>query len=282
MGEALGLVPGSLDRQPGLADTAGAEDGEQAAGGIGEVGGDLGQLRLAADEGGGAGRQVVSGSGGRGERENGRGLAGRAAADGLEQGGRFRLRFDAQLLLQDLDAFLILADGCGAVTGPGMKLHQQAMGRLVQRIERQPATSVRDGCLRIAWRPANPCASFSSAAASSSRRLSVWKVCQASNSTASSSVKPARKSARVNPDRFGEGRQAVVAEPAEGIVVVGNLRQQVVETRDVHLERRGLACHLIPFDRQRSFADGLAEVGEGAAQRGAPVLAVELRPEQRH
>ena len=73
---------------------------------------------------------------GEGERESGSGLAGRPASDGLEERGGFRLRLDAQLGLQDLDAFLILPDGRGAVAGPGVELHQQALRRLMQRIER--------------------------------------------------------------------------------------------------------------------------------------------------
>ena len=52
------------------------------------------------------------------------------------------------LSLQDSAAFLILPDGCGAVAGASVELHQQALCWLVQRVERQPTPGMVDsGCV---------------------------------------------------------------------------------------------------------------------------------------
>ena len=66
MGEVVGLAARGLDGQPGLADAAGTEHGEQAAGRVGQPLGHLAQLSLAADEGRGVGRQMHGGREGAG------------------------------------------------------------------------------------------------------------------------------------------------------------------------------------------------------------------------
>ena len=162
-----------------------------------------------------------------------------------------------------------------------MELHDQALGRLVQRIERQPASRVSEGGIVFtsARQPLRQLLQRGGQLQPQALSLEglpgieLDGICEG---------EAGQEVGAVQSHRFGEGGQAVVAEPAEGIVVGGNLRQQIVEARDVHLKRRRLACHLIPFDRQRAFADGLAEIGKGAAQHRAASFAVELRPQQRH
>jgi len=58
VGEAVRLAARGLDGQPGLADTAGAEHGQQAAGRVSQPAGYLAQLGREADEGRGVGWQM--------------------------------------------------------------------------------------------------------------------------------------------------------------------------------------------------------------------------------
>ncbi len=57
--EGLDLCGGRLERQPRLPDAAGANEREQAAGGIGQAGGDIAQFLFAPHEGRGLRREVM-------------------------------------------------------------------------------------------------------------------------------------------------------------------------------------------------------------------------------
>jgi len=57
---------------------------------------------------------------------------------------RLRIGLDAQLFLQQADALFVLAHGGRPLPGPGVQFHHLPVSRLVQRIQRQPATAVFD------------------------------------------------------------------------------------------------------------------------------------------
>jgi hypothetical protein len=102
----------------------------------------VGQLGRAAGQGqplwaGGRGRQRWSQRGGR------RGDA--SLLDRLVDLGGLGQRGHAQLLAQHAHAFPVLALGVLRLAGPGVEQHQQAVGRLVQRIDSQQAQGLVDG-----------------------------------------------------------------------------------------------------------------------------------------
>jgi hypothetical protein len=68
-----------------------------------------------------------------------------AGLDEFVEGGGFFRRGDPQFLFQDTHALLVLAQGGGALVGPGVQLHQPAVGLFVQRVEAQPAAGIVHG-----------------------------------------------------------------------------------------------------------------------------------------
>ncbi len=78
----------------------------------------------------GQGSGGAEGQGSRGA-EGRRGSGQIAGLDEFVKDGGFFRGDDAQFLLQDTDALLVLAQGGGALVGPGVQLHQLAMSFFV-------------------------------------------------------------------------------------------------------------------------------------------------------
>ena len=68
-----------------------------------------------------------------------------ALADAFVESGGVGGRFDAEFVGEELLESLLLAEGGGALIGPGVELHQGAVGLFQEGIEGQPAAGVGDG-----------------------------------------------------------------------------------------------------------------------------------------
>ena len=121
-----------LDGQPGLADAAGADDGQQPARRVCQPLGYGGQLLLSPDEGGRLGRQVVVGGGWGG-------------ADAFVQGFRLRQGFHPQFLRQDAATGLVLGQGRAPLAGEGQQPHHLPVGLFPPRLYSQLPPRVLDG-----------------------------------------------------------------------------------------------------------------------------------------
>ena len=60
---------------------------------------------------------------------------------------------DAELALQHRRAVVVGADGSGAVTEVGLQLHEGAVARFLQRLQRNPAPCRGDGCRQLTSPP---------------------------------------------------------------------------------------------------------------------------------
>src|SRR5687768_5119607 len=75
-----------------------------------------------------------------------------ALADLFIEVTRFRLRVNAQFLAEDLFAGLILFQRRAVLPGPQIYLHQLAMRRLIQRVERDQPPRIRNGLVCLTQR----------------------------------------------------------------------------------------------------------------------------------
>jgi len=158
---------GDLQREPGLADPAGADQGHQPAGGVVEQLAQAGQLPLPADQRGERQGQVRRG----GRLPRGRRGAGVAfrrarfvlvappgghrrpgaqpgepprAGDLLAQGDGGRRRLGTQLLLEHVPAGLVLGQGGAASAAGGQEPHKRAVRLLLERLKLQHAAGGLD------------------------------------------------------------------------------------------------------------------------------------------
>ena len=146
--EVYCLRDGGLDRQPRLAGAARPQDGEQATVGVRQACGYLAQLSCSPDEGGGLRRQIVC------RKFRWRRLLTldyyEARPNLVDEFAGFRLRLHTQLRCQHAHAFIVLAHGRRPVAGLGVQAHERAVGRFVQRIQRQPPSRIGNGKVILA------------------------------------------------------------------------------------------------------------------------------------
>ena len=267
-----------LHRQPRLAHAARAEHRQQAAGGIGQAGGDVGEFGGAADEGGDVRGQAGRGGGSMGEWANGRRLI--AAADGLEHGGRFRLRLDAQFGLQDLAALLVLAEGRGAVAGCGVEAHQAAVGGFAEGVEAQPAAGLTERGIPLPPDGQALGQLFQHVGQREAQGLGLHGLPGVEFDRIGQS-ESGQEVVAVEAGRLVQGDQAVIAERL-GCRMVGRRRgEQRPEAHDIGGQPRLAAQEqLIAFGRQPMRAEAAVQVGQHAAQYGAAAFLVEVGPEK--
>ena len=131
-------LPGSLQSQPGFANAAGTDQGQQAVIGVVEPFGDLVQFAFSPDKARERRWQVVR-----------RRLAGMQVpiANPLVKHCCLYLWFHPQLFRQDAATDLILSQGCAALPTQRQRNHQLAMGFLAPGLQFQLTSSIVSGLL---------------------------------------------------------------------------------------------------------------------------------------
>ena len=199
--------------------------------------------------------------------------------DGLVDGDRLLQRLDPQLLLQDPLAGLELAQGGPAAAAPGVDPHELAVGRLVQRVEGQPAAGGVDRVVPVVLadlgrgqplqRPRE--------LAPQPFGLEVLPVVEAG---AVAQAEPGQEVAPVQPGRRGQrghtGRAGVLGR----VAVVAAAGQQRLEIGHVQPEAGPGEPDGGPVRGQPPRPDGLVQGRQGAPQRPPGVLGVVVGPEQ--
>ncbi len=192
---------------------------------------------------------------------------------------RLLQRLDPQLLLQDPLAGLELAQGGPAPPAPAVDPHELSVGRLVQRVQGQPAAGGVDRVVPAALadlgrgqplqRPRElPPQPFG---------LEVLPVVEAG---AVAQAEPGQEVAPVQPGRLGERVQAGRAGVVGRVAVVPAAGQQLLEAGHVQPEARLGEPEGGPVGGQPPRPDGLVQGGQGAPQRPPGVLGVVVGPEQ--
>jgi hypothetical protein len=153
---AVALAPGrgDLDGQPGLADAAGTDQGDQPAGGVVQPVVQPGQLGLPADQRGQRPRRI------RGRRRPAQLGEPAGGGDLLAQGRGGRRRPDAQLVAEQETTGLVLGQGGAALTGRGQEPHQRPVALLGELVHREHPAGHLDAGGGVALVPGPPQGSF--------------------------------------------------------------------------------------------------------------------------
>ena len=264
-----------LQRQAGLAAATRPHQRQQPAIWIPQALADLGQDRLSPYEGGGLGGQVVPGQGSSGSLP-----AHSAGPNLLIEGRRLLGGCESQFLLEDARALLVLAQRGRPLAGLVVQLHQGAVGRLVQRVERQPAPGVRDGRLDLTLGTVSTHELLEGRCQILAQPFGLeelplvegWAVGQG---------EPRHKVPPIELDGLGERDQAVGADGVLGMAVFPPVAQPAAEPLHVHPQAKaGVQADGFPVREQPLCAQRLPEHRQVAAQVGPGATGFELGPEQ--
>ena len=187
---------------------------------------------------------------------------------------------DAELAVEDANAFAVLAEGESALARPGVELHECAVSRFVEGVEGEPALGVGDGVLEVSL--ANIAGyellqGFAEVTAEVFRLLELPVV----ELRAIAEGEAGEEVALVEPDGGAKGSYAVRAGIGGGMSVGAAGVQMMSKNGDVTpeglvwLEGNSLALCVEP-----SSGEGFVEWGECAAERGTGVGGVSVRPEK--
>ena len=184
---------------------------------------------------------------------------------------------NAEFLIQDAHTLLILANRGGALAVEGVELHQLAMGRLVQRIDGQPAPRIVDGrrpFLRIA-RAAYQRLQEPGQVVAISFGLEELPVVKR---RAVAQGEAGEKITVLNAGRFGQVRAAGLTGHGAGRWAVGQATFKGMNIA-VEIVVKGKR-HLLAFDVQPGQCGGGVERRECTPQRRARTGLVKFGPEQ--
>jgi hypothetical protein len=164
------------------------------------------------------------------------------------------IRWGAQILLQHPLAFGVLAQRRGALTGPGIQPHQEALRRFVQWIQSGPTSGVSDSLLvlspiTLAERQALQGASKALAQTFALKELPLIKAGAVRQGESSHEV------ALVHGRRLGQSGETVRAHLVRGVPVRPTFLQSILEL--IHVQPSigvGLEPHVLPVDVQMTFA----------------------------
>ena len=201
-------------------------------------------------------------------------------ADGLVERGRLWQWPDPELSVEGPDAISILPDGRGWLAGTGVRLHEQAMGRLMQRVEVQPAATRRDRVTGIAVCELEPGQPLEGAGKLTSVVLPLGQEPLVER-LAVAEGEAVHECAAVEGSRTAKGGDASTTRRVGIVAMASHPGEGRPERRDVEVDGTARERDRRPVDLESPIADCRIEDRQGPAQGASRPFAVGLRPQER-
>lgn len=192
--------------------------------------------------------------------------------DGVVEGGGLGQGGYAEFGFEDVEAVAVLVEGGGAVSGPGVKLHDLLVGGFVQGVEGEPAVGVGEGAVVLLLLAVAVDELFEGAAELVLPMFGLLPL-------------PVVEGEAVAEGEAGEEGGAVEGNGrfelrSRGAGQQGSRGEQLLELEYVAPDLIGVEADLVAADEEGGIADAAFEGGEGAAEGGFGVAVVVVGPEE--